>query len=79
MLNRGDGSAEKSTRVRASVSRGSEEDKANREWSAESFAEVLAADTGGEGSRRRVDSEYVEGEGVSSVRSGGSKEADAVA
>ena len=57
LLKRGEGSAERSTSDLARVSRGTELGRDSRAWRAASFAEVFAADTGGEGSLSRVSSD----------------------
>ncbi len=57
LLKRGEVSAVASTSVLARVSRGTEPGSDSRACRAASFGEVFAADTGGEGSLRRVSSE----------------------
>lgn len=49
LLNRGEGSADESIRVRARVSKGRREGSESRAWRDESFEEWEAARIGGEG------------------------------
>ena len=57
LLKRGEVSAVESTSALARVSRGTDLGSDSRAWRAASFGEVFAADTGGEGSLRRVSSD----------------------